>query len=177
MRKYVFVPIAVIAAMCCAPALAAEHSMGNPVVIDGLIIHPVYLQPVHMAPMLPGMDKGPFDAHLEVDIHADKDNKQGFNPGGWIPYLTVSYLIVKEGSNWSTFGTMMAMTAQDGPHYGVKVKFDGPGKYRISLKIMPPPYDTFFRHTDKETGVPEWWAPIEQSWSFVYVGTGHKGAY
>jgi uncharacterized protein involved in high-affinity Fe2+ transport len=29
-------------------------------------------------------NKGPF-AHLELDIHADKDNKQGFNPGGWIP--------------------------------------------------------------------------------------------
>ena len=84
---------------------------------------------------------------------------------------------MKEGSNWSTFGTMMVMSADDGPHYGVNVKFDGPGKYRISLKIMPPPYNGFFRHTDKETGVPEWWAPIEKSWSFVYVGTGHKGAY
>ena len=107
-----------------------------------------------MAPMLPGMDKGPFDAHLEVDIHADKDNKQGFNPGAWVPYLTVSYQIVKEGSDWSTFGTMMAMSANDGPHYGINVKFNGPGKYRISLKILPPPYNGFFRHTDKETGVP-----------------------
>jgi uncharacterized protein involved in high-affinity Fe2+ transport len=177
MCKYVFAVIAAVAAICCDPAFAAEHSIGEPVVIDGMIIHPVYLQPVHMAPVLPGTDKGPFDAHLEVDIHADKNNAQGFNPGGWIPYLTVSYQIVKEGSNWSTFGTMMSMTASDGPHYGVNVKFNGPGKYRISLKIAPPAYNGFFRHTDKETGVPEWWSPIEKSWSFVYVGTGHKGAY
>ena len=177
MRKSLFGLIAAVAAICCTPAFAAEHPIGEPVVIDGMIMRPVYLQPVHMAPMLPGMDKGPFDAHLELDIHADKDNKQGFNPGSWIPYLTVSYLIQKEGTDWSTFGTMMVMTADDGPHYGVNVKFNGPGKYRISLKIAPPPYNGFFRHTDKETGVPEWWAPIEKSWSFVYVGTGHKGAY
>ena len=177
MVRYVFGAIVGVVAMCCAPAFAAEHSIGDPVVVDGMILHPVYLQPVHMAPMLPGMDKGPFDAHLELDIHADKDNKQGFNPGSWIPYLTVSYLIQKEGSNWSTFGTMMAMAANDGPHYGVNVKFDGPGKYRISLKILPPPYDSFFHHTDKETGVSEWWVPITKSWEFVYVGAGHKGAY
>jgi uncharacterized protein involved in high-affinity Fe2+ transport len=177
MRKMVLGLVVGLAAVCCAPAFAAEHSIGEPVVTDGMIIHPVYLQPVHMAPMLPGMDRGPFDAHLEVDIHADKGNKQGFDPGSWIPYLTVSYLVQKEGGNWSTFGTMMAMVADDGPHYGLNVKFDGPGKYRLTLKIEPPPYHAFFRHTDKETGVPEWWAPIEKSWSFVYAGTGHKGTY
>ena len=74
-----------VVALCCGPALAAEHSIGDPVVVDGMILHPVYLQPVHMAPMLPGMNDPKFDAHLEVDIHADKDNKQGFNPGSWIP--------------------------------------------------------------------------------------------
>ena len=177
MRNWLSGLILAVAAVSCSPAFAAEHSIGDPVVVDGMIIHPVYLQPVDMAPMLPGMDQGPFDAHLEVDIHADKNNAQGFDPGSWIPYLTVSYQVVKEGTDWSTFGTMMAMTANDGPHYGVNVKFNGPGKYRVSLKILPPPYIGFSRHTDKETGVPEWWAPIEKSWSFVYVGTGHKGAY
>lgn len=177
MRKTLFGLALAVAAICSAPALAAEHSMGDPVVIDGMIIHPVYLQPVHMAPMLPGMNDPKFDAHLEVDIHADKDNKQGFPPGSWMPYLTVSYLLQKEDSDWSTFGTMMVMSADDGPHYGVNVKFDGPGKYRLSLKMMPPPYNSYFRHTDKETGVPEWWTPIEKSWAFTFVGNGHKGAY
>lgn len=160
-----------------APAFAREHSMGQPVVVDGLIVRPVYLQPVHMAPVLPGLNGTAFDAHIELDIHADKNNPQGFAPGAWIPYLTVSYQIKKLGSDWSTFGTLMVMTANDGPHYGANIKFDGPGKYRASFRIMPPPYNAFFRHTDKETGVPAWWGPIERSWNFVYLGIGHKGGY
>jgi uncharacterized protein involved in high-affinity Fe2+ transport len=109
-----------------------------------------------MAPVLPGMDAASADAHLEIDIHADKNNPQGFEPGAWIPYLTVS----------------------DGPHYGANIKFHGPGKYRASFRIEPPPYDAFFRHTDKETRVPEWSGPITKSWEFTYVGgVGHKGGY
>ena len=177
MRNYVFGLIAALAVMCGGPAFANEHSIGNPVVTNGLIIHPVYLQPVHMAPVLPGMNKGPFDAHLEVDIHADKDNKQGFQPGSWIPYMTVSYQLEKLDGKWSTVGTMMAMAANDGPHYGVNVKFHGPGKYKLTLRFTPPSYNGFFHHTDKETGVAPWWAPFTESWTFVYVGSGHKGGY
>ena len=177
MRKCVFALMSAVAVLGFSPAFAAEHSIGNPIVVDGMILHPVYLQPVHMAPELPGMDKGPFDAHLEVDIHADKDNAQGFQPGAWIPYVTVGYQLEKIGSDWSAFGTMMAMAANDGPHYGINVKFDGPGKYRLSLRLVPPSYNGFFHHTDKETGVAPWWAPFTESWTFVYTGTGHKGAY
>ena len=167
-----------VTASAAIPASAAEHSMGNPVVMDGMILHPVYLQPVDMAPMLPGMDAAKADAHLEIDIHADKNNPQGFPPGAWIPYLTVSYQIQKIGTNWSTFGTLMVMEANDGPHYGANIRFDGPGKYRASFRIEPPPYAAFFRHMDKETGVPEWWAPFVKSWDFTYVGgVGHKGGY
>lgn len=169
--------IGLLALSAAIPATAAEHSIGKPVVTDGLILHPVYLQPVHMAPKLPGMNASDFDAHLEIDIHADKNNPQGFDPGAWIPYLTVSYEIQKKGSDWTNFGTLMAMTARDGPHYGANIKFDGPGKYTISFKIEPPDYTGFFHHTDKETGVPAWWAPIRQSWQFTYVGIGHKGGY
>lgn len=158
-------------------AFAAEIGIGQPVVMDGLIFRPVYLQPVHMTPTMPGLDTANADAHLELDIHADKNNPQGFDPGAWIPYLTVSYELQKIGTDWSTFGTMMAMTANDGPHYGVNVRFDGPGKYRVRFRILPPPYKGFLRHTDKETGVKPWWAPIEKDWTFVYVGVGHKGGY
>lgn len=175
MRKYCIG--VVLSILATAPAYAREHSMGPPKVVDGLILHPAYLQPVHMAPVLPGLNGAAFDAHLEIDIHADKNNPQGFAPGAWIPYLTVSYQIEKLGTHWSTFGTLMVMTANDGPHYGANIKFDGPGKYRASFRIAPPSYNAFFRHTDKETGVPEWWQPIQESWKFVYVGIGHKGGY
>ena len=177
MRSTLFGLVVGIAIAATVPTLAAEIGIGQPVVMDGMIMRPVYLQPVHMAPSMPGLDQGNFDAHLELDIHADKNNPQGFDPGAWIPYLTVSYQLQKLGSDWSSFGTMMAMTANDGPHYGANVKFDGPGKYRLQLRILPPPYEGFLRHTDKETGVKAWWTPIEKSWDFVYIGVGHKGGY
>jgi len=158
-------------------AQAGEHGIGKPVVENGVIFRPVYLQPVHMAPALSGLNRKAYDAHLELDIHAGKDNAQGFSPGAWIPYLTVSYLLEKKDSDWSTFGTMMAMSASDGPHYGANVKFDGPGKYRISVRIMPPTYDAFFRHTSRETAVAKWWKPMRHSWTFTYVGVGKKGGY
>ncbi|MGH8226151.1 MAG: iron transporter [Gammaproteobacteria bacterium] len=159
-----------------APAHANETSIGNPIVKNGLILHAVYLQPVHMAPVLPGM-KGNADVHLEADIHADKGNAQGFQPGEWIPYLTVSYLLEKKGSDWHNFGTFMVMTASDGPHYGQNVKLDGPGKYTLTLKIEPPPYAAFFRHTSKQTGAAPWWKPFNVSWSFVWAGNGKLGGY
>lgn len=176
MRKLLVALTAGAAVFAGAQAFSGEIGIGGPVVMDGLIFRPVYLQAVHMAPALPG-SAGNFDAHLELDIHADKNNPQGFEPGAWIPYLTVSYRLNKLGSDWSAFGTLRAMTANDGPHYGANVKFDGPGKYRLTLRILPPPYAGFLRHTDKETGVAPWWSPIEKSWDFAYVGVGHKGGY
>ncbi|MGN8158002.1 iron transporter [Salinisphaera sp. SWV1] len=159
------------------PALAAEHSLGKPLVTDGLIIHPVYLQAVDMAPVVPGLNSSQADVHLEADIHAGAHEKHGFDPGAWIPYLTVSYEITKKGSDWSTVGTMIPMVANDGPHYGSNVKLDGPGKYTAHFKILPPPYQGFFRHTTRDTGVPKWWSPITHAWQFTYVGVGKKGGY
>ena len=99
----------------------------------------VYLQPVMMEPMLPGMHE-PADVHLEADIHAVKDNKNGFGPGDWVPYLGITYRISKEGSPWVGSGAFMPMVASDGPHYGANVKLDGPGKYKLLYHIQPPPY-------------------------------------
>lgn len=57
----------------------------------------------------------------------------------------------------------MVMSADDSPHYGANVKLDGPGEYRASFRFQPPPYNAYFRHTDKETGVPGWWNPFKDS--------------
>lgn len=179
MKKTTFrFTVALLGLLLAFPLLAAEHRIGGePLLKNGLIISAVYLQPVHMAPMLPGMDAAAADVHLEADIHADKDNPQGFNPGSWMPYLTISYHITKKGSDWGAFGEFMPMVANDGPHYGANVKLDGPGKYHLTYRILPPPYAGFFRHTDKETGVAKWWKPFTVSWDFVYVGVGKKGGY
>ena len=154
----------------------SEHGIGKPLVAHGLIMQPVYLQSVDMAPAMPGANRDA-DVHLELDIHADKDNQQGFSPGAWVPALTVSYEIQKKDSDWSTFGTLMPMVANDGPHYGANVNFDGPGKYTARFKIEPPPYAGFLRHTTKDTGVPPWWSPFKHAWTFAYVGVGKKGGY
>ncbi|MEH6473005.1 MAG: iron transporter [Halopseudomonas sp.] len=94
-----------------------------------------------------------------------------------MPYLTVTYAITKQGSDWSTIGTFMPMAASDGPHYASNIKLDGAGKYHLTYRIDPPTRAGFYRHTDKETGIPQWWAPIELEWDFVFAGYGKKGGY
>lgn len=168
--KNKFILVALASLLATGTASAQETAISRkPIQKDGLIISAAYLGPEHlaMAPMLPGMD-APADIHLETDIFADKDNAQGLQPGTWIPYLSITYQVVKKGSDWSTFGRYIPMVASDGMHYGNNVKMDGPGSYTLSLHIEPPPYVGFMRHTDKEIGVAEWWAPFNVSWTFDY---------
>ncbi|NNC23569.1 iron transporter [Salinisphaera sp. USBA-960] len=164
-------------ALASAPAMAAEHSIGDPLVTNGLIISPVFLQAVDMSGEQSGMNSSEADIHFEADIHADSDEKHGFDPGAWIPYLTVSYKLTKKDSDWSSAGGLMPMVASDGPHYGANVELDGPGKYTVQLRILPPSHNGFSRHTTKDTGVPAWWSPITHTWKFTYVGVGKKGGY
>lgn len=156
-------------------ATAGEVPIGEPVEKNGMEIAAVYLQPVKMTPMLPGM--GGSDVHIEADIHALPGNNNGFGAGAWVPYLDVTYTIEKKGSDWSTVGHFMPMVAADGPHYAANVKLDGAGEYHLTYHIDPPPYNGFFRHTDQETGVGKWWAPFDVEWDLAYVGTGKKGGY
>ncbi len=155
---------------------AGEFPIGDPVEINGMEIAAVYLQPIKMEPMLPGMMM-PTDIHLEADIHALKGNNIGFGEGEWMPYLQVTYQINKVGSDWSTIGTFMPMVASDGAHYASNIKLDGAGKYQLRYHITPPPVNGFYRHTDKETGVGKWWAPFDLNWEFTYLGAGKKGGY
>jgi len=155
---------------------AGEHPVGEPVEKNGMEILAVYLQPVLMEPVMPGMQHTT-DMHLEADIHALKGNNNGFGEGEWIPYLNISYTITKKGSDWSTTGSFMPMIASDGPHYADNIKLDGPGKYHLKYHIKPPGFEGFFRHTDKESGVGSWWAPFDLEWDFAFVGVGKKGGY
>jgi len=155
---------------------AGEYPIGDPIEINGMEIAAVYLQPVMMTPMLPGMEKET-DIHLEADIRALKGNNNGFGEGEWMPYLQVTYQIKKIGSDWSTFGTFMPMVASDGAHYADNLKLNGAGKYQLRYHISPPPVSGFFRHSDKETGVGSWWAPFDIDWEFTYLGAGKKGGY
>lgn len=176
MTKLAIPLLASTLAVASSFASAGEVPVGEPYEINGMEIAAVYLQPVLMTPMLPGMEKET-DIHLEADIHALERNQNGFGAGEWIPYLTITYNITKAGSDWSTTGTFTPMIASDGAHYGKNIKLNGSGKYHLIYHIDPPAYQGFYRHTDKETGVAKWWSPMDLEWDFAFVGTGKKGGY
>jgi uncharacterized protein involved in high-affinity Fe2+ transport len=161
-------------------ATAKEYPIGAPQTKSGMEIAAVYLQPIEMDP--PGVMRSAKDSdlHLESDIKAAKDNKNGFAQGDWIPYLAVDYELSKLDGNETRKGEFMPMVANDGPHYGDNVKMMGPGKYRLTLTIAPPSENQhahFGRHVDKETGVAPWFKSFAVEYEFTYAGIGKKGAY
>lgn len=156
-------------AMLAGPAAhAREYFVGGPVHQHDMEIVANYLVGVEMAPMPPGMAMDGDVIHLEADVHATADNAMGFGDGAWIPYLTIDYTIQKDGAPWRATGKLLAMVAKDGPHYANNVEMNGPGTYKVTYKFLSPETNGFLRHTDKETGVPAWWTPFEQSFSFKY---------
>lgn len=66
-------------------------------------------------------------------------------------------------------GVLWQMVATDGPHYGLNLKLK-PGRYTLVYTIYPPSTGGLARHTDKETGVPEWWDPFPIAHTFDYPG-------
>ena len=159
-------------------AQAKEYPIGEPQLCPGLEVGAVYLQPIEMAPagmMRPTADS---DIHLEADIRATADNRQGFQEGSFVPYLNVAFSLQKQGSDTPISGDFHAMVANDGPHYGDNVKLQGPGKYQLTFSVLPPGgHASLGRHTDKETGVEPWFERCELHYTFVYAGIGKKGGY
>jgi periplasmic iron binding protein len=147
---------------------AKEFYVGEPIVKNEMQLVPHYLLGIEMAPMTPGMDMRPDAIHLEIDVHATKDDKHGFKEDEWMPYLTISYTIEKVGSKYKTTGKLLAMTAGDGPHYANNVGLAGDGDYRLTFHFEPPSKAGFVRHVDKETGVPDWWQPFSETWRFHF---------
>ncbi len=163
-----------------AGAWAKETPVGKPLSVSGMDIGAVYLQPIEMEPAGMMRDAKDSDVHLEADIHAAKDNPNGFARGDWIPYLVVTYKLTREGDKETRSGDFMPMVADDGPHYGDNVKMMGAGRYKLTLHVSPPgsdPHSHFGRHVDKETGVGPWFKPFDAEFEFTYAGTGKKGAY
>ncbi|MEO6319128.1 MAG: iron transporter [Polaromonas sp.] len=161
-------------------SVAAETPIGKHQIVNGMEIGAVYLQPVKMDPdgMMKKVEAS--DIHLEADIHATKDNPNGFAQGDWMPYLVIKFELAKAGSDYKYEGVLMPMVANDGPHYGDNVKLAGPGKYKLKLTVLPPSANThahFGRHVDKETGVGPWFKPFDLSYDFTFAGTGKKGGY
>jgi len=148
---------------------AREYPIGGPVQTHDMEIASSYLTGIEMAPMPPGMVMDKDSVHLETDVHATADNKYGLSNGEWVPYLSISYSLVKEGApDYKQIGTLLPMVAKDGAHYANNVKMDGPGTYTVVLRYESPQINGFFHHVDKETGLPECWAPITETFTFKY---------
>lgn len=146
-------------------ALAGEFYVGEPVVKEHLQLSPAYLTGIEMDRHPPGMSMDPKAIHFEIDIHSAANSPWGFPEDAWIPNLTVELTIAKKGGNYSESKILPPMQAIDGPHYANNFDMDGPGEYTATYVISPP---DLIRHIDKATGVPEWWKPITQSWTFTY---------
>jgi uncharacterized protein involved in high-affinity Fe2+ transport len=156
------------AAILAAAGEAREFYVGGPVHKHDMEIVANYLIGIEMAPMTAGMVHGTDVIHIECDVHATADNVYGYPDGAWIGYLTIRYTLEKTGSGWKASGTLKPMTAKDGPHYAENVKMDGPGEYKLTYRFEPPEENGFLRHTDKQTGVPGWWAPFDETFTFKY---------
>jgi uncharacterized protein involved in high-affinity Fe2+ transport len=156
-------------AVCASAAQAREYPIGGPVYANDMEIASNYLVGIEMAPMPPGMAMGPSSVHLETDVHATADNKWGFSDGEWIPYLTVTYLLTKAGDeNYKQIGRLLPMSAKDGAHYANNVVMDGPGDYTVVFRYESPETNGYLHHVDKETGIPGWWVPFTESFTFKY---------
>jgi uncharacterized protein involved in high-affinity Fe2+ transport len=158
------------ATLLATPALAVqEFYIGEPVVKEGMQIVPNYLTGVEMDRMPAGMSMAKDSVHLEADVHANKDEAHGFPEDAWIPYLSISYAMTKDGApTFKKAGLLYPMTAKDGPHYANSAEMAGPGTYHLTYIISPPISHGFLRHVDKASGVPDWWKPITASWTFSY---------
>ena len=167
-RTVVAATAAAAACLVSHGSVAREYFVGGPVHQHDMEIVANYLVGVEMAPMLPGMVMGPDVIHLEADVHATADNVYGYPDGAWVGYLTIGYTIEKQGTDWKASGTLRPMQAKDGSHYADNVKMDGPGTYRVTYAFSPPETNGFLRHVDKETGVPAWWTPFSQTFTFQY---------
>ncbi|HBR17847.1 MAG TPA: hypothetical protein DD725_09610 [Deltaproteobacteria bacterium] len=168
----------ITAALFYAPVFALETPIGIPQSIYGMEIAAVYLQAIEMEPKGIMKSRGESDIHLECDIRAAENNPNGFAAGEWIPNLIIHYTIIKLDTNQTIEGIMVPMVANDGPHYGDNVKMLGAGKYKVVYKIDNPlKKSEFGRHTDRETGVRDWFKPFEVEWEFNFFGAGKKGGY
>jgi periplasmic iron binding protein len=153
-------------------ARAAEFAIGKPIEKHGMEIAAVYAEPAVSQDDYWGgvpLDEGA-NIHLEADIHATQDNTHGFGAGDWIPYLTVEYSLRNLETGEVRNGSLWQMAATDGPHYGVNLKLK-PGRYTLVYTIYPPSTGGLSRHSDTETGVPEWWDVFTVEYRFDYEGS------
>ena len=134
--------------------------------VDFMTMSMVYFQPVDMAPAENATPKEGSDLHIEVDLTAN-ENPYSFPVDGWVPYLSIDFVIKDLDGNEVYSGSMMPMAASDGPHYGNNIPLEE-GEYTITLYIKSPAENGYLLHVDSETGVEAdsfWTEPLEATWT------------
>lgn len=158
------------------PARGAEEvSLGKPVTKQdaGLAITAAFAAPFAVEgnapsgqPLFLAPEKA--DRFLTIDVQGAKGNKNGFGAGEFVPYLSVAYSLLRQGSSQAQQGQLQPLVTRQGMRYGNNVKLARPGTYTLTLTIEPPIKVGFGRHTDIETGVSRWWKPFQVEWTTKY---------
>jgi uncharacterized protein involved in high-affinity Fe2+ transport len=109
----------------------------------------------------------PDSVFLTADVHATRDNAQGFT--GFIPYLSISFALTKDGEpTFKKAGLLYPTAGKNGPRYIGATVMAGPGAYHLTYIVSPPSAHGMYRQTGKDNGVPDWWKPITAKWDFTY---------
>lgn len=154
------------------PALTANAGaavIGGPLLQGGIEIVPSLASSVQLERTPASMSKAAGALFLIADVHAGKDEPHGFPDQAFIPYLSISFVLTKEGApTFKQEGLLFPVAAKDGPHYAASVSMDGPGNYHLMFLVSPPSSHGMIRLTSKDNGVPDWWKPITANWNFSY---------
>lgn len=154
-------------ALLIAVSPAGAAVIGSPLLRDGLEIVPSMRTGVELdrSPNAVGRDP----VFLVADIRAAKNDAHGFGEHAFIPYLSVSYVLTKDDApTFKKSGLLYPVAAKSGPHYAAATELAGPGTYHLTYIVSPPSSHGMLRQTDKAGGVPDWWKPINTSWTFAY---------
>jgi periplasmic iron binding protein len=97
---------------------------------------------------------------LVAHVHATEGNPNGFAKGEWLPYLSIKYTLTPATGPPVT-GTFRPLLAAEGPRYVARITPPGPGKFRLTFRLVPPSIDVVGRLDDPASGVAPWWEPFE----------------
>ena len=152
------------------PARAAI--IGDPLLRDGVEIVPSLRSGVELDRSPVPARRGADTVFLVADVHATRDDSHGFGERAFIPYLSISYALTKDDApTFKKSGLLYPVAAKGGPHYAAATELAGQGTYHLTYIVSPPSAHGMLRQTDKQGGVPDWWKPINASWTFTYPST------
>jgi uncharacterized protein involved in high-affinity Fe2+ transport len=158
-----------VSALLLAVSPARAAAIGAPVLRDGMEIAPSMQSGVELDRSPNPISRSPDAVFLVADIRATREDPHGFGERAFIPYLSVSYALTKDDApTFKKSGLLYPVAAKNGPHYAAATELAGAGTYRLTYIVSPPSSHGMLRQIDKTNGVPDWWKPINASWTFTY---------